>query len=177
MRQSAKDAKRVICEIIAAFGGQLPGKLRLYKAFYYAHLYYWQSSKGTLTDYPIVRMPMGPGIDAADALIEQLEREGRIRVTKQMNGPYTEHVFELVKPVCPDPQAPQYKAIQNAVRFINNKSTPELSEETHLYSRSWRESKDGEVLNIYVDILDESDYEKVKRGLADTEELLSGIFT
>ena len=38
-RQQAKD---VICTIIAAGGGELHKKVALFKAFYYAHLFYWQ---------------------------------------------------------------------------------------------------------------------------------------
>src|SRR5262245_40446624 len=38
MLNDPQDAKEVICQIIAAAGGRLEGKLRLYKAFYYAHL-------------------------------------------------------------------------------------------------------------------------------------------
>src|SRR5580700_9796459 len=59
-------AKLVICAIIDAMGGAVNGKLRLYKAFYYSHIVYFQSGPGiVLTGYPIVKMPLGPGIDNA----------------------------------------------------------------------------------------------------------------
>ena len=65
-KNQAELAKQVICAIVEAAGGKLEGQVRLYKAFYYAHLYCWENAaEGVLTDYPIVRMPNGPGIDRA----------------------------------------------------------------------------------------------------------------
>ena len=44
-------------------GDRIEGKTRLFKAFYFAHLFYARSAVDYLTDWPIVRMPQGPGID------------------------------------------------------------------------------------------------------------------
>ena len=57
MTDSREQAKDVLCQILVAAGGELKKKVALYKAFYFAHLYYWQTGEGTLTDYPIVHMP------------------------------------------------------------------------------------------------------------------------
>ncbi len=68
MRNDREQAKTLICDIIAAAGGKLVGKVRLHTAFYYAHLYYWQRGTGVLTSYPVVRLPFGPAIDDGPGL-------------------------------------------------------------------------------------------------------------
>jgi hypothetical protein len=55
------DAQRLVLELIRSAGGAWDGKARLFKAFYFAHLYYARSEPGILTDWPIVRTPRGPG--------------------------------------------------------------------------------------------------------------------
>ena len=50
-------AQQVLLELIQDAGGVWEGKKRLYKAFYFAHLYYAEERPGLLTDWPIVRMP------------------------------------------------------------------------------------------------------------------------
>jgi hypothetical protein len=162
-----ENAKQVICQIIAAAGGRLEGKLRLFKAFYFAHLFYWQQGTGVLTDHPIVRMPMGPGIDKSEALLGALQGEGRIRIGTRANGPFREYIYELASPVEVDPSNPRYRAIEEAVEWVRDKTAGELSLETHLYSRSWRNEADGQVLDIYSDLLDDEEYEGVRKRLAD----------
>jgi len=176
MSDSREAAKQVICEIIAASHGQLEGKLRLYKAFYYAHLYFWRNNRGVLTDYPIVRMPLGPGLDDGDGLLEELQHQGRISIGEQYNGPYKELVYKTLKPVRLDPASPRIKAIEEAAKWIEGKSATELSQETHVFSRTWREAGDGQALNIYLDILDDSEYNRVQQGLDKAEDALHGIF-
>ena len=173
-------AKRVLCQLIEAYDGRLPGKIRLYKAFYAAHLFYWNTGIGTLTTYPIVRMPMGPGIDNSKNLLDELMADGYIKIGEQYNGPHKENVYELVKPYPfsdsdPSTEATR-EAIQKAVLWTKDKTAAELSEETHAYSRSWREGKDGEELDIYIDVLSEEDYEHMQARRANAEALINDVF-
>ena len=176
MKTDSDNAKNVICAIVAASGGRIHGKLRLNKAFYYAHLFYWQEHTGTLTTYPMVHMPNGPEIEQADDLLVELKSEGRIDICYESIGPYKENVYQLLHPFQLDPADSRYEAIRRAVEFINGKSAAELSEETRIYSRSWREGSDGDVLDIYIDLLDDEEYASVQRGLRSAEELLNGAF-
>ena len=148
MQNQKEHAKQLICEIIAAAGGRLVGKVRLHKAFYYAHLYYWQSGAGVLTSYPVVRLPFGPAIDDGPHLIAELMREGRLRVGQQPNGPFKEAVFELAQPFQIDPNSTRYRAIEEAVDLVKSKSAGELSEESHVFSRSWQAGQLGQELDI-----------------------------
>jgi hypothetical protein len=169
-------AEIVICQIIAAAGGRLEGKLRLYKAFYYAHLFYWKRGRGVLTQHSIVRLPLGPGIDQSAAILRALQQDGLLRVTTRPLGPYQEQVYELAGRFEIDPNDPRYQAIEEAVEWVRGKSAVELSEETHVYSRSWRQAKDGEVLDIYADLLDDEELAQVKQEVTQAEALVNAAF-
>jgi hypothetical protein len=153
MNATKEDAKQVICTILAAACGELHKKALLDKAFYTAHLFYWQESAGTLTDYPIVRTPKGPGIRDADLLLHELEQEGRIQVCREQYGPYPEYVYYLTEKFTIDRDDPRYRAIEKAVKWIDGKSSADLSRETYEYSRSWQQAQDGEELDIYIDLI------------------------
>jgi hypothetical protein len=176
MPEPREQAKQVICEIIAAAGGRLVGKVRLHKAFYYAHLYYWQRGTGVLTSYPVVRLPFGPAIDDGPQLVSELVREGRLRVTQQPNGPFKESVFELAQPFQIDPNDPRYQAIEEAVDQVKSKTAAELSEETHVFSRSWQDGQNGQELDIYADLLDDFEYQQIRQGGQQARELVNAVF-
>jgi hypothetical protein len=176
MANDVQAAKDLICQIIAAAGGRLEGKLRLYKAFYYAHLFYWQRGAGVLTQQPIVRMPLGPGIHEAKSILEALQQEGKIRVSARYNGPYQESVYELTSRFEINPADPRYQAVEQAVEFVRDKTAVELSEETHLYSRSWRMAKDGEILDIYADLLSDDEESQIGRAVTEAETLINAAF-
>jgi hypothetical protein len=155
MKNQREEAKQLICEIVAAAGGKLVGKVRLHKAFYYAHLYYWQRGAGVLTSHPVVRLPFGPAIDDGANIVAQLVEEGQLRVTQQPNGPYKDSVFE---------------------ELVKSKTAVELSEETHLFSRSWQDSQNGEELDIYVDLLDDFEYQQLLETGQRSRELVNAVF-
>lgn len=171
MRQLAKD---IIVEIIRQAGGTFEGKTRLYKAFYFAHLYYFEDSDGRiLSEWPIVRMPQGPGINDGHVLLEELERDGVIALATQLNGPYPESVYLLKNCSGDSPfDCMAESAIRRACEFVFYKRAHELSSFTHEFSRSWRETKNGDELNIYQDILDDDEHEAIKQKLSEAENVI-----
>src|SRR4051812_23617273 len=89
-------AKQIIVEIIRLSGGRLESKTRLFKIFYFAHLYFAKDNPGYLSDWTIVRMPHGPGIDTAESLIRELVEEKVIDVCRGDLGPYSPVLFRLL---------------------------------------------------------------------------------
>lgn len=176
MIEVKEQAKDVICRIIAAAGGELNKKVALYKVFYYAHLYYWQEGEGTLTDYPIVRMPNGPGIDCGSKLLKELEAEGRIRIKYDPEGPYSEYSYSLIQPYTIDPNDPKYCAIEKAVEFVKGRNAAELTQITHEHNRSWQQAADGEELNIYLDVLEDEENLAMNNRLKEAEEMVNRVF-
>lgn len=164
-------AKQVILEIVrqASEDHGLRGKLKLFKAFYLAHLLYAEDSPGYLTEWPIIRMPNGPGIDNADELFEELLAEGALEIESSrrptdLQAPEVYHWTGKAAPEEPLPEA-ALQAIREAMTFVRDKSALQLSEWTHELSRSWNFAKDGEQLNIYIDLIPEGEYLTQKKRL------------
>ena len=164
--RAAVGAHDVVVEIVRQAGGELTGKSRLFQAFYLAHLFYADAEPGYLTDWPIVRMPNGPGIDASDVLLGALQARGLLRVDTVPIGPYWAAAYKLVEKVAlPELPEAATKAIREAVEFVKSRSAAEMTELTHEYSRSWAEARDGQELNIYVDLIPDDAYERRRLDL------------
>jgi hypothetical protein len=153
-------AKQIIVEIVRLSGGRLESMTRLFKAFYFAHLFYSQRQPGYLSDWPLIHMRRGPGIRDADILLDELRSEGRIDVQLVPEGPYQRREYRTTeKDVAPEPLSLEaIDAIRDSVFFVKNKSVTELRELTHEYSRSWRSTKDGDELDIYLDLQGDEEY-------------------
>lgn len=164
---SEQDAKETICDLIAAAGGVLFGKVRLHKAFYFAHLFYFRDGVGVLTDHPIVRLPQGPFIDNGERLIDELRRDGVLTIGSAPVGPYQETVYKLVPPRTIDPDTPRGRAILQAVELVVNRSAVELSELTHEYSVSWQNTENGREMDIYLDLLSDDSLSEMRREIAE----------
>ncbi|HZT40591.1 MAG TPA: type II toxin-antitoxin system antitoxin SocA domain-containing protein [Chthonomonadaceae bacterium] len=177
MSDDVSKAKELICILLAAAGGRLRLKTALNKAFYYAHLYYWKDEQKVLTDYPIVRMPNGPSIDNADQLLHELQAEAWITIDRETLGPYPEFTYTLKRKFEIDPDDPRHRAAQQAIKWIEGKDAAQLSEETHDYSRSWQQACDGQELNIYIDLLDDEEYRRMRRQLGVSEANVHAVFS
>ncbi len=158
-------ATRVILELIRqADGDSIEGKTRLFKAFYFAHLYYALDNSDYLTEWPIVRMPNGPGIDNFDELMAQLVSDKLIEIQPCMTGPYksSRYVATSLANKQAELSPPEIAAINKAVGYVTGKSCTDLSEITHEHSKTWNDGKNGEELPIYLDLLSDSDYKAAK---------------
>lgn len=153
-------AKRLILKIVAIAGGQLEAKARLHKAFYAAHIIYWRERQGLLTDYPVVKLPNGPGIDDVDGLLAELEAEGALSIVHGTKGPYTQTVIILKAAVQIDPAADDFDAIRRAVRWVKTHTTAQLTRITH--NRPSYSVQMGYEQPIYLDSMPEDEYERVR---------------
>ena len=151
-----KRAKQIIKEIVRQSGRHFDGKTRLFKAFYLAHLYYFNKQPGLLSDWPIARMPWGPGIDHGDELIRSLVASGELTTESVANGPYTEERYTLTGETPSGLEAEAIEAIRQACRLIEGKSGTELSDLCHEHSRSWNKGHNGDELNVYIDVIPEA---------------------
>jgi len=169
------NAQRVVVELIREAGGTWDGRTRLFKAFYFAHLYYANSAPGILTNWPIVRMPEGPGIQDSAVLFQELIENGYITIERIREGPYPECRYRLTEAGANQPclDADAQAAVKLAVGFVAPRSAPELSQFTHDHSRSWRQGKDGDILDIYVDLISADEFETEQRNLAHLNEQIS----
>jgi hypothetical protein len=153
-------AKQVLVELIRAAGGEWTGKTRLYKAYYLAHLYYAETEPGYLTNWPVVKMPYGPGIESGDELLNELVLSGVLARQHAAVGPYTATSYRLTgKPFAGEALSQQaVRAIEQSVSFVREKGATELSDLTHEFSRSWNSAQEGQELNIYLDLIADDEF-------------------
>jgi len=170
-------ARDVILQIIRDADGEWSGKTRLYKAFYFAHLYYANERPGLLTDWPIARMPQGPGIHNGDALLGDLVREGYLTVEVFHEGPYPEYRYRLTEAgrQAGDLHGAVRWAIKEATIFCQGKTAAELSQITHERSRSWNQAKDGDILDVHIDTIPDGEYAEREREIMRLTDLLPTV--
>jgi hypothetical protein len=162
-----KRAKKIIVELVRQAGGQFQNKTNLFKAFWKAHLAYAANSPGYLSTWPIIRMPNGPGIEDFDYLLSEMLADGWLTIDETQVGTYRAMVFSL-GPSCPPPSLPEaaLEAIREGVKAVDGKSATAVSDESHRQSRVWREAKDGEELDIYLDLIDDEQRARLEADLA-----------
>jgi hypothetical protein len=169
-------AKRVILEIIRQSGGDI-GKTKLFKAFWLAHLFYARMARGYLSDWPIVRMPNGPGIDRADKLIDELIAEGKVVRTHEPKGPFTEINCRLTGEAGENPLSETaVAAIREAVNFLKGHTADSASDLSHDFSRSWNNLPNGAELDIYSDLIPDDEYEARKEELTEMKKAYEKLF-
>ncbi|NBT35790.1 MAG: DUF4065 domain-containing protein [Betaproteobacteria bacterium] len=178
MRDHSEKARQVILEIIRqSVGDSVVGTTRLFKAFYFAHLYHLRDAEDFLSQWPIVRMPRGPGIDNFDALLDPLVKCGHVAVSRSHTGPYPTIRYTARRDLpetCLSEE--EVKSIHKAVEFIQGKRAARLSEFTHEYSRSWQEAKDGDELRIALDLMTDGDVADARRQQDEIGQLVSDVF-
>lgn len=160
-------ALRVLAELIRQAGDEwLEGRTRLFKAFYFAHLFYAAKSPCGLTNWPIVNMPNGPGIHAAEELLAELERRQWITREPAMTGPYPSEKYHINQ--IPDDlglSQEERESVRQAFATVQGRTAQELSAFVHEFSRSWQRTKSGEELDVYLDIIPEDEFERRQKEL------------
>ncbi len=161
-------AKQVLVELIRAAGGEWTGKTRLYKAYYLAHLYFAENEAGYLTNWPVVKMPYGPGIECGEELLNELVLSGVLAREHTALGPYTATAYRLTQKPLPGEvlSAQALHAIEKTVSFVKEMGATELSDLTHEFSRSWNRAQDGQELNIYVDLIPDDEFDAREQRLS-----------
>jgi len=162
-----KRVKKIIVELVRQAGGQFQNKTNLFKAFWKAHLAYAANNAGYLSNWPMVRMPNGPGIEDFDPLLAEMLADGWLTIDEAQVGPYRAMVFSLGHS-CPPPSLPTeaIAAIREGVAAVDGKTAAAVSDESHQKSRVWREAKDGEELDIYLDLMDDEERNRREAELA-----------
>lgn len=165
---------RVIQGIVQLAGGRFVNKTNLFKAYYWAHRYYWRDHGRPLTRrHHIVHMPNGPGIDGFGRLLSWMEEQGLVR-EEVATGRYAKCTYHLLSPVelCDD----ELDSIRSAVKRVDGRRSGSVSDESHDESRAWREGKKGDPLDPYYDEIDERILRRTNRALPEIEELINDVF-
>jgi len=170
------NARELVLEILRQAGPNGLGKTKLFKAFYFAHVYYAKERPERLTDWPIARMPQGPGIHNHGELLGGMQRDGSVTVELVSEGPYREYRYRVA-----DVAAGQgldgaaLAAVREAASYCMDKTAAQLSEITHEYSRAWNGARDGDVIDVTLDAIEPGEYEEREQGLRRLDAMLTNI--
>jgi hypothetical protein len=153
-------AKAVIVEIIRQHGGSMQSKTHLFKAFWKANVAAAQATGTPLTDYPIVRMPHGPGIHNVSHLLSELIDEDAITMDRPSEDPYDpfEFTIQTANAYEGDLSDNDRKAVSRGIDAVRGKSAKQISDESHRESRAWNAARNGEALDIYLDAIPEDEF-------------------
>jgi hypothetical protein len=153
-----KRAKRILVELVRQAGGQVHSKTRLFKAFWRAHLSYAANNPSYLSTWPIIRTPQGPAIGDFDVLLSEMLHDRWLTIDEVQVGPTWAIAFSL-GPSCPPStfSAEALEALRTGVQ---------ASDQPHDDSPIWRETPDGEEMDIYVDLLSPADRERLESNFA-----------
>lgn len=173
MTQSNKRAQQVILEILRQAGGRLD-KVRLYKAFYHAHLNYAERCPGFLSSWPIARMPRGPGIDGGSKLLDELKHDGLL--SQEGDRDSAQYCLSGTIPEGEPLSEDALLAIRQATELVLAQTPEEASEHAHNSSRAWREGRNGDILNIYTDMVPEEEFRRRQDSLSELDRELQNIF-
>ncbi len=162
-----EQAKRLILKLVCQAGRKgLAGRVRLYKAFYYAHLLYLLREGVPLTGWDLVHMPYGPGVEDGDELISELVEAQTLVATTERVGPYPTNRYTLgpaadrrqLKPA----SAVEGEIIEEAVKYVTGKTAVALSAELHEFSRSWLATSNGDPLDVALDTMTDEEYARLR---------------
>jgi len=161
--------------------GKKPGRTTLYKGFYLAHLLHAQHHSAVLSDWPIVKLDHGPGVDDGKRILETLAHEGVLterRVPKKLRTGYE---YELVRGAPADAYlgaltADEVRTIHDACDSVKDKDEDELDTWAHQVSPAWNAARGiGDELPIYADLLDDEDSVELGERIRDAEFHLKDI--
>jgi hypothetical protein len=171
-QETTDRAKAVIVEIVRQSGGTFRNKTNIFKAFWKAHVAAATMGLNSLTGYPIVKMPGGPGIHDFDKLLGALLEDGVLKTRDVQTGPYTAVEFKIAEGSARLGAFTEVEetAIGQGVAFASGKSATEVSDESHLLSRSWRESALGDELDIILDTIPDDEYSERQKAINDIRE-------
>lgn len=168
-------AKQIITEIVHQAGGTLVGKASLSIAFYHAHLHFAESQPGYLSAWPIVHRPWGPGIHDLDLVLAELMAEGKVEAKQIASAGCIGFTLRMCDAGAKPSRLPEdaIRSIAYGVQQVVGRSAGQVSRDAHEVSRAWRNSQDGEELNIYTDNIPEDEY---RRGVERLKELADAFF-
>jgi hypothetical protein len=85
-------------------------------------------------------------------------------------GPYPESRYRVTDNSADTPLPEDARAaVTAAVEFVLSQTAAELSQLTQDRSRSWRAAKDGDLLDIYIDLIPDEEYEAGQDRLAELD--------
>ena len=174
--ESRAVAEDLVVEIVRAAGGEFANKTNLFKAFWLANREHAAIRLVPMTEWPVVRMPNGPGIDRFDELTESLQDSGRLTVVIEPVGSKERFVYRTDSSEKTSLTGEQIELVQGAVQRVQRLTASAVSDLSHDESLSWNERRNGDPLDPFLDSLDPQFVDATSRRLQHTAAESAGLF-
>lgn len=155
-----EEAVHYVCDNVTA--QDRLGAVKLNKTLYYADMLHYAATGTSITGATYVKRFRGPVPTQVFAAIEQLEREGRLRVSHVSVFDAKKREFETAGETDTKVfERGELDRLNSAMRFVCDHTAPEISEISHHIA--WRAADMGEVLPYetflvtYLGDIDDSD--------------------
>lgn len=157
-------------------------RTQLYKGYYFSLLMCMHALGAELVDWPVVKMPQGPGVESGEELLGELCAEGVLVMSNESVGPFRGFGYRIADVDAADRYAdefsePETQAIRDACAYAHSKTAADLTNTTHELSRSWKACEMGHALPIFADLLlDDEPVEEMKSRLEKIADEFKGVF-
>lgn len=175
-------AQAVLLAAVIAAGGRWATKTTLWKAFWWAHVESMRTLGAELTDHQIVRLPHGPAPDNGDDLLEGLVRSGQLKQRTEKRDHHRVTLFDVPdlagakKWVATRLRRASVGVVAEAAKKFASMTADEASQFSHKFSHEWRHRGNGQPMDIYCDLLSESDLANAIIDSREDSEALAGVF-
>jgi hypothetical protein len=175
-------AEHVILEILTQLVSLEPkvkglSRWSLSQVFWFAHLHYMKSNPGYLTTWPLIRTSWGVEIGQISGLLRELIEEDFLQAEQVEIGPFPVTIYQTTtKAWESELSAAAVQAIQQAIRddpYWVHSSAHRFP----VYSRAWRETREGEEMDISLDLIPEDVYEERRQQMEGLKDALGDLFS
>ncbi len=162
--------------------GKKPGRTTLYKAFYLAHLLHAKHHSTVLSDWPIVKLDHGPGVDSGKRILEALAHEGMLTERKVEKKLRPGHEYQIIDGAAARSHigtltANELTTIHEACDTVKDMDDDELDTWAHQVSPAWNAAQHiGDELPIYADLLDDEDSVELGERIREARDHIERIF-
>ena len=157
-------------------------KTQLYKGYWLAHLLHMDKHGAILSEWPVVKMTHGPGIERGADILAELVDAGVLRQASVNHGPFTATCYSIAdrraaSRIRAELREEEVASIREACELVSNRTAKQLSEFSHEKSRAWKRADMGHELAIYADLVwDDEESEDLAERLKDAERHLRSVF-
>lgn len=168
-------AKAIIVEIIRQADGTFRNKTNLFKAFWLAHVKYAESHVSPLSDWPIVKLPKGPGIHDFDLLLGELMESGTIETVEVQLNDVSGFHFHLRDHETDPLAGDALSAVQFAVSQFHGIPATEASRISHEDSRAWNSVRIGDEMDVVLDTISDEEFDRISARVTQFSDALDEV--
>ena len=179
MFSSHAKVQAVVLAIVLEAGGEWTGKTTLAKAVWWAHLASLRDRGAVISGHKIVRLPYGPAPNDFDEVLHSLDLLTETVDEDDAFPTRTYTVADSAKAssfVADHLDDGEMVCVREAAAKFQQMTATEASEWAHRNSSAWRETSDGQAINVGRDLVDDEAFEAGRAARRASEDELGRMF-